>query len=100
AHLAFVGYVLANQEVLDYLLGDGGPALRSARLREIPDEGADQRPFIDPLVLVEALVLGCDERLLHVDGNLGKTDPDPPLVWLVDFGERRAFEVEHLADAW
>src|SRR5262249_56431754 len=65
ADLALVGQVFAHQQVLDDLLGDGGTALRAPGGGEIADEGADQATLVDPLVLVEAFVLGRDESLLH-----------------------------------
>src|SRR5262247_2226015 len=42
ADLALVGEILADQEVLHDLLGDGRAALRPPRLGEVADEGADQ----------------------------------------------------------
>ena len=63
ADLALVGQVVAHQQVLHHLLGDGRAALRAPGLREVADEGADQAALVDALVLVEALVLGGDERL-------------------------------------
>src|SRR6201999_2634177 len=54
ADLALVGHVIADQEVLDHLLGDGRPALRPAGAAEIADEGADNAALIDAMMLVEA----------------------------------------------
>ena len=48
--------------------------------REVGDEGADQAALVDALVLIEALVLGRDERLLHVFGNVGQRHPYAALV--------------------
>jgi hypothetical protein len=66
ADLALIGQVFAYQQVLDDLLGDGRAPLRAPRRGEIADEGADQAALVDPLVLIEALVLGREKRLLHV----------------------------------
>ena len=71
ADLALIGEVVADQEVLHDLLGDGRAALRAPGLGEVADEGADQAALVDALVLVEALVLGREERLLHVLRNVG-----------------------------
>src|SRR5262249_1838918 len=65
ANLALVGQVFADQEVLDDLLGDGRAALRAPGGGEIADEGADQAALVDPLVLIEAFVLGRKKSLLH-----------------------------------
>src|SRR5262249_22120262 len=66
ADLALVGEVFAHQQVLDDLLGDGGTALWAPGGGEIADEGADQAALVDPLVLVEAFVLGREKGLLHL----------------------------------
>ncbi len=75
ADLALIADVVADQQVLGDLLGDGGAALRPAGLGDIGDEGANQPALVDAFVLVEALVLGGDERALHVFGNLGRAAP-------------------------
>src|SRR5262245_52674424 len=80
ADLALVGEVIANQQVLDDLLGDGRATLRAAGLSEVADEGADQAALVDPLVLVEALVLGGDEGVAHLLRDVGERYPDPALV--------------------
>src|SRR5262245_63227381 len=64
ADLALVGQILAHQQVLDDLLSDGRAALRAPGRGEIADEGADQAAFVDPLVLIEALVLGREKGFL------------------------------------
>ena len=99
ADLALVGQVLAHQQVLHHLLGDGGAALRPARAGEVADEGTDQAALVDAFVGVEALVLGRDERLLHVLGDVGERDPEPALVLLEHVGEAGALAVEHHAGA-
>ena len=99
ADLAVIGQVLAHQEVLHDLLGDGRAALRASGLREIADEGADQAALVDALVPVEALVFGRQERLLHVLGNVGEGNPFAPLVLLEHLREAFALAVEHHARA-
>src|SRR5438128_9077290 len=61
ADLALVGEVIAHQQVLHDLLGDGRAALRPSELGEAIDEGADQAALVDPFVLVEAFVLSREE---------------------------------------
>ena len=93
AHLALVADVVADQEVLGHLLGDGRAALRPAGLGEIGDEGADQAALVDALVLIEALVFGRDERLLYIGRNFLERHPDAPMVGLEQFGEALALAV-------
>src|SRR5204863_6684512 len=57
ADLAFVGDVIAYQQVFDHLLGVRGPALRAAWLGQVRDKGPDHTAFVDASVLEEALVL-------------------------------------------
>ena len=86
AHLALVGDVVADQQVLRHLLGDGRAALRAARRGEVADEGADEAALVDALVLVEPLVLGGDERLLHVLGDVTERHPHAAVLGLEHFG--------------
>ena len=99
ADLAVIGEVLADQEVLHDLLGDGRAALRAPGLRKVADEGADQPALVDPSVAIEALVLGREERLLDVFRNVAERDPLPPLVLLEHLREAFALAVEHDAGA-
>src|SRR5262245_9184928 len=99
ADLALVGEVFAHQQVLDDLLGDGRAALRAPGGGEIADEGADQAALVDPLMLIEAFVLGRKKSLLHVLGDVGEWHPYPPLVLLEYLGEAFALAVEHDARA-
>ena len=99
ADLAVIGEVLADQEVLHDLLGDGRAALRASGLRKVADEGADQAALVDPSVAIEALVLGREERLLDVFRNIAERDPLPPLVLLEHLREAFALAVEHDAGA-
>src|SRR5262249_15522724 len=85
--------------VLDDLLSDGRAALRAPGRGEIADEGADQAALVDPLVLIEAFVLGRKKSLLHVLGNVSEWNPDPPLVLLEYLREAFALAVEHDARA-
>ena len=45
-------------------------------------------------MLVEAFVLGREEGLLHVLGDIGERNPHAALVLLEDFGERQTIAVE------
>ena len=99
ADLALIGDVVADQQILHHLLGDGRAALRPSRIGEIADEGADDAAFVDAVVLIEALVLGGDERLLHEIGNIGERHPDAAVAGLVHVGEFVALAVEHRAHA-
>ena len=76
------------------MLGDGRTALRPPGLGEAIDEGADQAALVDPVVLVEAFVLGREEGFLHVLGDIGERNPHSALVLLEDFGERPTVAVE------
>ena len=99
ADLALIGEVLAHQEVLHDLLGDGRAALRTPAPAEVADEGADQAALVHALVLIEALVLGRDEGVAHVLRDIRERDPDAPLVLLEHLGEAPALAVEHDAGA-
>ena len=81
------------------MLGDGRAALRPAGCGEIADEGADQAALVDPLVLIEASILGREKSLLHVLRDVGKRHPDSPLVLLEYLGETLATPVEDDARA-
>ena len=99
ANLALVGQVFAHQQVLDDLLSDGRAALRAPGRGEIADEGADQAALVDPLMLIEAFVLGREKSLLHLLGDVGEWNPHPPLVLLEYLREAFALAVEHDARA-
>jgi len=94
-HLALVGHVLADQQVLHHLLGDGRAALRTAGLGQVAYEGADSGRARRLPVLVEALVLGRDEGLLHMRRNFGERHPDAPMILLEHFRDALALAVEH-----
>src|SRR4029450_12336209 len=75
ANLALVGEVIADQQVLHDLLGDGRAALRSPGLGQVADEGADQTALVDSLVLIETLILGREEGFLYLFGDIGERNP-------------------------
>ena len=95
ANFALVGDVLADQEILHHLLGDGRTALRPAGIGEIADEGADDAAFVDTVMLKETPVLGGDERLLHKVGNVGEGHPHPPVAGFKHLGKASALAVQH-----
>ncbi len=71
--------VLAGQ-VLDELLGDGGAAGAGLHAGEHLHEGTGGAVPVHALVLVEALVLDGDQRLLHIFGDLVDIRPDALVV--------------------
>ncbi len=95
ADLALIRKILSHQQVLDDLLGDGRAALRPAGLGEITDEGANEAALVNAFMLVETLVLGGKEGLLHGLRNIGKRHPDAALVFLEYLGKRLAVAIEH-----
>jgi hypothetical protein len=95
ADLALIAELLAHQEVLGDLLGDGRPALRAPGAGEVADEGAYQAMLVDALVLVEALVLRGQEGIAHLLRDSRKRHPDATLVVLEHFREWRTLAVEH-----
>ena len=99
ADFALIGDVVADQEVLHHLLGDGRAALRAAGFGKIADEGADDAALVDAVMLIEAPVLGGDERLLHEIGNVGERHPDAAVAGLEHVGIVIALAVEHRAHA-
>ena len=70
--------------VADQLLGDGAAALADLAAEQVGDGGAHDPPVVDPLVLVEAGVLGGDHGLLDGRRDLGKRHHDPVLLVLED----------------
>ena len=67
--------------------------------RQIADEGANDAALVNAVVLIETPVLGRDERLLHVVGNVGERHPDPAVAGLEHVGKLVALAVEHRAHA-
>ncbi len=68
--------------------------MRPAGLHQVGVHRADDAAIVDPLVLVEAVVLGGYESLLHDDRNVLDSDPDA-LVLLGKIGEVLAGGIEH-----
>jgi hypothetical protein len=66
ANLALASAVIAYQQVLYELLGYRRASFRASGLSEIAHIGADQAASVNALVLVEALVLGGNERVAHM----------------------------------
>ncbi len=100
ADLALVGEILADQQVLDDLLGDGRAALRPPGVGEVADEGADQATLVDPLVLLKKRLSSAATKALRTcSGMSASDDPDAPLVLLEHFREALALAVEHDAGA-
>src|SRR5262249_4445467 len=95
ADLALVGEVFAHQQVLDDLLGDGGPAGGARGGGEFADEGADQATLVDPLVLVEAFAPGREKAFLPLLRDVGEPPPPPPLVLLEHLRKALALAIEH-----
>src|SRR5208282_5348365 len=94
ADLALIGHVVADQQILHDLLGDGRTALRTSRFGEIADEGADDATLVNPMVLEEPPVLGGDESLLDEIGNSAERYPDAPIAGLEHVGVMLAVAVE------
>ena len=72
--------VLRLQRVLDELLRDGGAALRTRAQLHVGEQRAGHAAQVDALVLVEALVLDRDDRVLHRRRDLVGGDEDAVLV--------------------
>ena len=75
------------------------PPCGRPRAGEVGDEGADQAALVDALVLVEALVFRCDERVTDRLGDIGERDPDAALALLEHFRKAVSLAVEHDARA-
>ena len=74
--LALHGDIVLLGEVFDELLRDGRAAEVVFHRQEHVDERAGRAVPVDALVLVKALVLNGDGRVLHVLGDVGIIDPD------------------------
>jgi hypothetical protein len=55
----------------------------------------NQRALIDAFVLIEALVLGRDEGVAHVRGDLAERYPNAALVRLEDFRKALTLSIHH-----
>ena len=62
--------LVTDEHQLGHLLRDGRAALHDAPGFEVGERGAHDAERIDAVVLEEAIVLGGDERLHHVLGDL------------------------------
>ena len=71
---------LCLERVLDELLGDGRGALGGAAGQDVRQAGSEHALDVDAAVLVEALVLDRDRRLLHVGRDLIGVGEDPVVV--------------------
>ncbi len=80
AHLACERPLVADVRVLDELLGDRRPALDDALLLDVLPERARDTAHVDPVVLVEALILDRDDRLPHDRRDVLGADEDATLV--------------------
>src|SRR3989454_5446508 len=100
---------LLREDVAGELHRDGGRPLRTSQGHDVGLERAEDTPVVDPVVRVEALVLGGDERLPHrerdlVQGQHGATlEPelgDEPAVRRIDLrGLLRAGAADEAGDA-
>ncbi len=80
AHLAADRLLVAAVGVLDVLLRDRGAALDDALAADVLPERAHDAAHVDAVVLVEALVLDRDDRLLHDRRDVLGCDEDAALV--------------------
>jgi len=80
--LSLDGALVAAGLVFDELLRDGRAAERIARAEEHVHESAGRPVPVDAVVLVEALVLDGDDRLLDILRDVLVVDPDTVLVAL------------------
>ena len=80
--------LLADVDVLHELLGDGRPALDDLAGGGVDVGRAQERSEVDPLVVVEPLVLDRDDRVPHDVGDPPRTDDDAVLAG-VQAGDER-----------
>ncbi len=94
--------ILRLRRVLDELLGDRRAALDGLAGRDVLPQRAPDAADVDAVVLVEALILDRDDRVLHVRRDLARRDDDPALVGErrevgpVDVGEQRVLRLLEL----
>ena len=81
--------LVVRVRVLDELLRDRRPALHGSAAAHVRPERAHDPAYVDAAVLVEALVLDRDDRLLHQRRDLVGAEQDPAL--------RAAEDGEHAA---
>ena len=65
---------LLGEDVARELHGERREALREVAMHDVGGEGAEDAGPVDPRVVVEALVLGDDERLLHLLRDVADLD--------------------------
>ena len=94
-HLIRVALKVAafGKRVTHVLLGDRGCALTPA-VAQVRDQSTGNTRGIDAVVLVEALVLDCDDRLLHNVSDVGAGHNDALLV--VEVGDHGAGRIQQL----
>src|SRR5690606_23946142 len=95
--LEIIGEVRQRQP--DELLGDGGRALGDLVGGGVGDERPGDALDVHPVVLVEVLVLGGDDRVDHQWGDLFQGDVAPVLV-VHDRDPGGAVRGVHVADLW
>ena len=94
--LARDGALVLDVGVLDELLRDRRAALDDRLVLDVGGERAPDRPQVDAAVLVEALVLDGDDRLLHDRRDLIGLQDDAALL-AAEHGEQLAVAVEDVA---
>ena len=70
---------LLGEDVAGQLHRDGREPLRETERKHVGLDGAEDAPEVDPVVVVEALVLGGDERLAHGQRYFAERDHRAPL---------------------
>ena len=78
--LARIAALVADQQVLDHLLRDGGGAARRPSVRHALPRRAREPAVIEAVVLEEVLVLRRQERVHEQLGIFGKGQLHPPLA--------------------
>ena len=72
--------LVLSGEVFQQLLGDGRAAVTGLHTGEHLDKSARSAVPVDPLMLIEALVLNGDQGLLHILRDFFILDPDAALI--------------------
>ena len=78
--LSLEGLLFSEEEVPGQLLGYRACTLESSAASEINPEGPGDTDKVQPPVAVEGAVLGSDECLLDLYGDLGQRYPGPVLM--------------------
>jgi hypothetical protein len=79
---------VTDVELLHELLGDRRAALDDLASGGVSVGGSQQRPHVQPRVIVEALILDRDHRVAHDIGDLPRAD-DHPVLARVQRGDQR-----------